>query len=281
MYHLNLAKREVQDYVIKVVGDWIEKLDICWSRWDYNIDPLPYWEAIDPTLKTQFAYMEGLYRVLDTLMAEHPNWMVEGCSSGGRRIDIGTMRRAHTYWFSDQTVNPKLCRYMQARANRFMPGHLLNSSVAVDMGQGDADFNGTAVLSRMLGKLAFDGDIASWSPELTARMAPWVEVFKTVRHLLVQDFYQLLPIPTTIASWDALQFASYDGAEAALFVYAGSQAGQRSIRLKGLDAAKTYQVKRGPNGSEAIAATGAELMSIGITVDLAADGAGMWTISAY
>ena len=59
----------------------------------------PFWKAVDPTLKIQFKYMEGLYRVLDTLMSDFPDWIVEGCSSGGRRIDIGTMRRAHTYWF--------------------------------------------------------------------------------------------------------------------------------------------------------------------------------------
>jgi len=280
-YHLNLAEPDAQDWVIETVGGWIERLGLRWSRWDYNIEPRPFWEAVDPTLKIQFKYMQGLYRVLDTLMSRYPDWMVEGCSSGGRRIDIGTMKRAHTFWFSDQTGDPFLCRYMQARANRFLPGHLLDSTVAVPLRVGDAGYDDTALLSRMLGKLAFDGDVASWSPELTKKMAAWAKMFKATRHLMVQDFYQLLPIPTTIASWDALQFASYDGAEAALFVYAGSQADQSSIRLKGLDAAKTYQVKRGPNGSEAIAATGAELMSIGITVDLAADGAGMWTISAY
>ena len=112
--------------MIETVGGWIERLGLVWSRWDYNIEPMPMWKAIDPTLKIQFAYMQGLYRVLDTLMADHPDWMVEGCASGGRRVDMGTMRRAHTFWFSDQSVDPLLCRYMQARANRFLPGHLMS-----------------------------------------------------------------------------------------------------------------------------------------------------------
>ena len=42
-----------------------------------------------------------------------------------------------------------------------------------------------------------DGDIASWSPELTQRMAMFVQAFKDIRHLTVQDFYQLLPLPAT------------------------------------------------------------------------------------
>ena len=42
-------------------------------------------------------------------------------------------------------------------------------AMAVKRGHGDRGFDDTAILSRMLGKLAFDGDIASWSPELTRR----------------------------------------------------------------------------------------------------------------
>ncbi|MHB0857565.1 MAG: alpha-galactosidase [Anaerolineae bacterium] len=280
MYHLNLARQDVQDHVIQVVGGWIEALDVRWSRWDYNIDPLPYWDAVDPTGKIQFAYMEGLYRVLDTLMKDHPNWMVEGCASGGRRVDLGTMRRAHTYWFSDQTVSPLLCRYMQARANRFLPGHLCNSSVAVGFSQGDAGFDDASVLSRMLGKLAFDGDVASWSSELTDRMAVWVEEFKATRHLMVQNFFQLLPIPSTAEDWDALEFANYGGDEAALFVYAGSKDARRAIALQGLSAQATYQVRRSCDGSCAVRVSGAELIEDGLVVGLEAGEAGLWRIVA-
>jgi len=252
-YHLNLAIREAQDYIIELVGSWIKRLDLRWSRWDYNTEPMPFWEKVDPTLKIQFEYFKGLYRVLDTLMRNHPKWMVEGCAGGGRRIDIGTMRRAHTYWFSDQTHSAPLCRYMQARANRFLPGHLLNSSVAVGPGEGDAEFGDTSVLSRMLGKLAFDGDIASWSPSLTARMARWVNEFKAIRHLVVQDFYQLLPQPLTAEDWDAVQFVSYEGDEAAVFVFAGSTGGKRLIPLQGLSSRHSYIVRHaGGNTSTSV-----------------------------
>jgi len=278
-YHIDLSRREVQDFVIEQIGRWISRLDIRWSRWDYNVDPAPFWEAVDPTLKIQFPYMEGLYRVLDTLMEQHPNWMVEGCASGGRRIDIGTMKRAHTYWFSDQTADPFLCRYMQARANRFLPGHLLNSSVAVGLGEGDAGFKDVAVLSRMLGKLAFDGDIASWSSHVTRRMAQWVREFKAIRHLMVQDFYQLLPTPQTAEDWDAVEFASHDGDEAVLFVYTGAVGGSRHVALHGLEPMQRYTVTRRPEGA-AVSVTGAQLMEAGLPVDLGPFDAGLWSLKA-
>lgn len=278
-YHLNLACPQAQDYVIDVVGAWIRELDLRWSRWDYNIEPMPFWKQVDPTLKIQFAYFAGLYRVLDTLMKEHPNWMVEGCASGGRRIDIGTMKRAHTYWFSDQTEIASVCRYMQARANRFLPGHLLNSSVAVAAGIGDGDFGDTSVLSRMLGKLAFDGDIGSWSPSLTVRMGSWVAVFKAIRHLLVQDFHQLLPQPQTAEDWDAVQFLSYSGDEAIVFAFAGCQGGGKTLKLRGLQRKHMYLVTQMLDGASATT-SGEALMEGGLLIALEQDQGGLWRIRA-
>lgn len=276
--HLNLARKDAQDWAIQTVGGWIERLDLRWSRWDYNIKPQPYWASVDPSGKIQFDYMAGLYRVLDTLMCEHPKWMVEGCAGGGRRIDVGTMKRAHTFWFSDHSTVPSICRYMQARANRFLPGHLLNSSVAVGWRNGDGGFDDVSVLSRMLGKLAFDGDVASWSPAISEHMAGWVQEFKAIRHLLDQDFYQLLPTPATVQDWDAVQFVSWSGDEAVVFVFGGCDDGPSRLPLKGLDADMTYGVSRAPDRPVSTH-RGADLMGGGLVIEMAREEAGIWRIT--
>ena len=276
-YNINLAIPGAQDYLIEMIGGWVDRLGLRWIRWDYNIDPQPLWEAVDLSGKAEHEFMAGLYRVLDTLMQNHPSLLIESCSSGGRRIDIGTMRRAHTYWFSDQTEDPLVCRYMQARANRFLPGHLLNSAVTVNRDQGDDGFDDTAVLSRMLGALAFNGDIASWSPDLTSRMRGWVDKFKEIRHLLVQDFYQLLPIPTTIDDWDAVQFVSDSRDEAVLFVFAGQQGGKMNILPLGLRDERRYRITRQPAGTPRTF-SGSEVMAEGLQVRLGSHEGGLWHI---
>ncbi len=106
--HLNLARRDAQDFVIEHISGMIRDLDIRWSRWDYNIDPAAFWRRADPTGRIQFDYMAGLYRVLDTLMDRHPDWLVESCASGGRRLDLGTIKRMHTCWISDETLTPEI-----------------------------------------------------------------------------------------------------------------------------------------------------------------------------
>ncbi|MBI4531849.1 MAG: alpha-galactosidase [Candidatus Latescibacteria bacterium] len=265
-FHINLALREVQDYLIDMMGGYIKRLDIRWSRWDYNIGPIPFWQKVDPTGKVQFRYIQGLYRVLDTLMREHPKWFIECCASGGRRLDIGTMRRAHSCWFSDHSSDPHICRYMQARANRFLPGHFLNSSVMVDLGNGDAGYSDLSILSRMVGKLAFDGDIASWSPKWTARVRHWTDVYRRIRHLLVGDFYQLLPQPATDADWDAVQFGNAD--EGIVFVFRYRGITQRCcLRLRALRPDVTYRVEDCGDG-KVVTSPGRDLLSWNWSVEL-------------
>ncbi|HEY3332153.1 MAG TPA: alpha-galactosidase [Capsulimonadaceae bacterium] len=229
--HLNLARRDAQDMLIENIGGIIGDVGIEWSRWDYNIDPAPYWEKIDPSQRIQLAYFDGLNRVLDTLMAQYPTWFVENCASGGRRLDIATMRRAHTCWFSDETFSASICRYMQLQAASFLPGHLCNSSVAVPLDGGDKGFDEHSALSRMAGAFSFDGDIASWSPALTATMASCVAAYKRTRHLLVQDFYRLTPTPSGPHDWDVAQFVAHDQSEATVFAFRSSD-GPSSLIVK-------------------------------------------------
>jgi hypothetical protein len=107
-----------------------------WIGLDLNIDPAPFWRLADPPGKGELAYCRGLYRLLDELRRAHPGLIIENSAAGGRRVDLGMLRRTHLNWLSDQTFTPDICRYMQCRWNSFLPGHLANSAVAVPLGSG-------------------------------------------------------------------------------------------------------------------------------------------------
>lgn len=274
-YHLNLAIREAQDFMIDLLGSYIKRLDLHWSRWDYNIEPMHFWKSVDPTLKIQFGYINGLYRVLDTLMRQYPNWMIESTASGGRRIDLGTIRRAHTYWISDQSEIPASSRYQQARANRFLPGQLLNSSVVV---RKDADFaylDNTSILSHMLGKMAVDGYISLLPKSVIEDLSKRISDFKSIRHLVVQNFFQLLPQPQTIEDWDAVQFLSYSADEGLLYVFSGSTRGEKHIKFKGLVSKTNYELTEMVTGT-VFTSSGRLLMEEGQNVRLEEYKGEMW-----
>jgi alpha-galactosidase len=269
--HLNLARRDAQDLVIGFLTELFDRAAVKWTRWDYNIDPMPYWNKADPTGRIQFDYMQGLYRVLDVLMERFGDLLIENCASGGRRLDIGTMRRAHSCWFSDETFSPETCRYMQLNANRFLPGHLCNSSIMAIRGDGDGGLGAYDAISRMAGTLLFGGDIAGWSPELTAIMRRNVALFRQVRPLLVQDYYHLLPSPAHWADWDAGQFVSRDRRESMLLVFRGFDgegATSRRILLRGLVAEAQYEVTDPHGAVPSVSLSGADLMAGGIEISL-------------
>lgn len=273
--HLDLTQTEVQDAVIELLSGWIRRLDLRWSRWDYNIGPKPFWEKVDPTGKVQFAYLKGLYRVLDTLIQRHPQWLIECCASGGRRIDLGSLKRAHSIWFSDHTDDPHICRLMQTGAARYLPGHLTNSSVQVNRGEGDDRFNEAVVISRMAGALSFDGDVASWSSELKRRFRRLVDIYRGYRQLLVKDFYALTPYPRTIDDWDVVEFIDPKSSEAVILAYRVSgSTSEKIIYPRALQPTYSYEVLSPldlDGGSSTV--SGSQLMKEGLSIALPKDGA--------
>lgn len=49
----------------------------------------------------EIAYINGLYRLWDTLLEEFSHLLIDNCASGGRRIDIEMLRRSVPLWRSD------------------------------------------------------------------------------------------------------------------------------------------------------------------------------------
>ena len=54
-------------------------------------------DAASPVKRTGMAelkYITGLYALWDGILAKHPGLLIDDCSSGGRRIDVGTLARS-------------------------------------------------------------------------------------------------------------------------------------------------------------------------------------------
>jgi len=208
--------------------------------------------------------------VLDELMRRYPHLSVETSSGGGRRIDLGTLRRSHCTWISDQTFTPDICRYMQCRFNRLLPGHLAGSALPVRRRGPAPPVRDYDMLSRMGGALSFSGDIARWPAADVARVRKWVEAYKRIRHLLDGAFHQLLPVPVTDAAWDAVQFASEDGAESVLFAFRMAGDVRRTVlRPRGIDPQAHYTITNLARPSRPRTLSGADLARRGLPVKLA------------
>lgn len=101
---LNLGNEEALAGTIELVSDFIEKLELGCYRQDFNVDPLRFWQINDEPERVginEIKHIMGLYQFWDTLLARFPNLIIDNCASGGRRIDIETLRRSIPLWRSD------------------------------------------------------------------------------------------------------------------------------------------------------------------------------------
>lgn len=95
---------EARAWLIEHIDEQISAAQIDWLRYDFNLDPLEYWQNTDTPDRqgiTEIKHIEGLYEFWDELMRRHPKMSLDNCASGGRRIDLETLSRGLPLWHSD------------------------------------------------------------------------------------------------------------------------------------------------------------------------------------
>ncbi|MBE7031230.1 MAG: hypothetical protein E7409_07380 [Ruminococcaceae bacterium] len=101
---LNLGDHDAWNYCFDTLANMIEQLQIDCYRQDFNMPPLGYWrkgDAPDRMGICEIKYINGMYNLWDALLEKFPALIIDNCSSGGKRIDVETLRRSVPLWRSD------------------------------------------------------------------------------------------------------------------------------------------------------------------------------------
>ena len=101
---LDLTRAEVRDYIVENVSAIIDSTKLKYVKWDYNRHIS---DAFSPALENQgefhHRYILGLYDVLSRIFRPRPYVLLESCSSGGNRFDLGMLCFSPQIWGSDNT----------------------------------------------------------------------------------------------------------------------------------------------------------------------------------
>jgi len=237
---LDLGHPEARDWVFRMMRQFIEEGGVRWIRFDFNTEPLGAWDATDQPGRrglAQIRHVMGLYELLDRLMQAWPDLLIEGCASGGRRIDLETIRRAHTFWKSDDTVDLPVLRFHLTGANAFLPGGLLNANLLPV----DLEFD---VHSLYGGPLGLRCDWAKLSAEQRAGLAHLITQYKQIRHLLNADYFPLFSQSRKEDGWVGWQFQAADGQEGLVVVLRPPGCAYRAaeVRLHGIAEDEKYRL---------------------------------------
>ena len=93
-----------REHVLDVLDRLIGRTGARWLKVDFNLDPGPGCNRTDHGHEAGdglYEHYVGLYGVLDELRRQYPQLVVEDCSSGGLRLDLGLLAHVHCGFLSD------------------------------------------------------------------------------------------------------------------------------------------------------------------------------------
>jgi alpha-galactosidase len=256
------ARAWLTGYLSQCVEDW--GIDI--YRNDFNIDPLPFWQAADAPDRQGIAeirYVEGLYAMWDELRRRHPGVAIDNCASGGRRIDLETVSRSFPLTRSDSPG----CGYPLAAWDQVQTAGLslyvpLHASLVWDCEPYPWRSVATTGTS-----MCMDARAKEFSPDKAKRA---IAETKSLRPLWLGDYYPLLPITTDEERWCGWQFDRPDLGRGFVMLFRRAQSPYTGVaaELRGLDPAATYELTFVDSG-EVRRVKGADLGHLQVRLDAA------------
>ncbi len=262
---LNLARADVQDYLLGLLDRLLSEHYIRFIKWDMNRNVSePGWpDAPGDARELWVRYVQGVYRVWGTLRERHPNVIFQSCSGGGGRADAGILRYADQIWVSDNTEAASRLGIQEGFSQVF-PASTMEAWVT-DMNPNRLSLEFRFHVS-MCGVLGIGGDLLEWSEAERAEAARLIGLYKQVR-LIVQHGDQYRLRSAQGGAFSAVQYVTKDRGESVLFAFRTHMAFPAQVpplRLRGLDPSALYEVE----GIEGVR-SGAAWMHDGMRLELA------------
>ena len=252
---LDLGNPAARQGITDMLNRFITDFGMTWYRQDFNIEPERYWELADQPDRlgmTEIRHIEGLYKILDDLLAAHPGLRIDNCASGGRRLDIEMMSRSFVVWRTDYGYTHTLAEQAQTQALApWAPetmGFETNSQASPWL---RSDTYATPT-SLYLMRLAYSAGYGVNPGVSTTPNKKWIEwmrdslqEYSEVQPYFYADFYALLPYSLDDQQWTAWQFDRQTTRDGMVIVLRrpGSSSDSLTLSLKALHPGSRYKVE--------------------------------------
>ncbi|QBE62155.1 alpha-galactosidase [Pseudoduganella lutea] len=278
---LNLARKDVYDYLLKMLDRLLTDHRIGFLKWDHNRAwSEPGWPdvAAPGQQRLYVAYVNNLYKLLAELRRRHPKVEIESCASGGGRVDLGIMALTEQVWTSDNTdpFDRLLIQdgFTRAYTPAIMMAWVTDAPNFVNKRVTSLEYR---FLSAMQGGLGIGANLNHWKDDDFATAKRLVADYKTIRATVLNGNLYRLVSPQGGSRRSATLSVAQDGSQAVLFAFlhsSGLRERQPRIQLRGLDAKKVYALraiagKAAPRTPER--ASGAYWMGHGLSVAMEGD----------
>lgn len=203
---LDLTRPEVRDYIVHHITHLLDHCPITYVKWDMNRHMSDLYSAVTPGGELPHRYMLGLYEVLDRIFTPRPHILLESCSSGGNRFDLGMLCYSAQIWASDDT-DPIERLSIQEGLSYFYPPCTMGAHVSQSPHQ--QTLRPTPLSTRFnvaaFGALGYEMDLGELSPQEKKQIAAQIEWYKKYRTTLQYgNFYRIPTRRQELISWAAL-----------------------------------------------------------------------------
>jgi alpha-galactosidase len=285
-----------QEWALATLDRLVREYGCDWIKLDFNLDPGAGCDRADHGHGPGdglYAHYRGYYNLLAELRRRHPHLVLENCSSGGLRIDLGIARQTHMaflsdpdwpehslqcFWGASLMLAPDALlhwgygewRHAEHRCQRFDPQD-------PQLTPHQVDFYTRISMLRRCGFSQRLPDLPAWvAARYRARIAEYRDEVR--RFVRGATLHRLSGQPRRFGAgerWAVFQYAMPDGAEQLLaaFRLPGGAPG-RTVALVGLDPDRDYTLRWLGEGREE-RRSGAELMRPGLALALPEEGSAM------
>ena len=279
----------VQEWAYQTLARLITEYRADWIKVDFNLDPGAGCNRTDHGHQDGDGLYEhylGYYRTLERIHADFPEVVLENCSSGGLRIDLGMLRRTFMTFLSDPDWPVHDLQIFWGASTMLAPDVLLHWTYSHWRNLNPPPYQKFNPHSPDLTPVKWDYytrismlglfGLSQRLPDMPVWMAERVAVHNTIYQNHVRRFvqeanlYRLTEQPRRSGEgdrWCAFQYSLPDESEHLVFVFRlpGAEP-ERAIKLKNLQPDRLYAV-RGFEGEPERKMTGAQLMGAGLRFD--------------
>ncbi|MDT3365690.1 MAG: alpha-galactosidase [Bacteroidota bacterium] len=246
---LDLSNPAVQDFVFGVF-DGVMQLSpaIDYIKWDCNRPVESFGSPYLGTEQERFyiEYVQGFYKIMERIRAKYPSVLVQCCSSGGGRVDYGSLKYFNEVWTSDDTDGFERV-FMQYGTSLFYPACVMAAHVSTVPNHQSR--NVTPLKFRFdvacQGRLGLDLQPRYLSEQELAYVNRCVESYKQYRDVVFNgDLYRLgTPYGN---DFYGMMYVSEDKSRAVVYTYClrfrQLACDGVPFRLQGLDPERKYRV---------------------------------------
>ena len=226
---LDLTKPEVRDYIVDNVTKILDEAGITYVKWDMNRHSIALGAKAHD-------FVLGLYDVLRRIFEPRPHILLESCSSGGNRFDMGMLCYSPQVWCSDNT-DPIERLTIQGNLSFLYPQSTFGAHVSA--APHAQTLRSTPLATRAnvayFGCFGYELDLKHLLSVEVKEVKAQTEFYKKYRHVFQYGLFR-----RTKTGWQVS-----DGKTTIAGVFHGlvhAAPGYEQLRLQGLEEGKVYRI---------------------------------------